>query len=281
MKRLWLACLLLFAISIAAFLYYKFKIEPKMFLSDLGTLPTEGPFSAVVPFDFSETVFFKEWREHRMSGKTSYRIERDEHGEPFLHASSRDASSITFRPVDIKSSEQPFLSWEWKAIQFPTNKRNQVLAAKSDNDYAARVYVAFKGLTPFTSDTIQYAWDDHFPEGAHAASPYSSRIKILVIQHGPTDPGSNGWVFEKRDIVADYEMLYGKRPPSSLIAIGFMSDSDNTGTSSEAYFRRLTLERTKMEEPATGGRKNIGIQVIESAQWWLKRLRLTLGKIGL
>ncbi len=269
--RFWLAGLFLLVISIAAFLFFKFRIQSRIFPSNSNVSPVETVFKPVIHFDFDQTVFFKEWKEHNLHGKTSFKIERDEHGEPFLRAVSRSASSIIFRKVDVKISERPFLSWEWKAIQFPSNKMNQVLAAKSDNDYAARVYVAFKGLTPFTSDTIQYVWDDHFPEGAHTSSPYSGRIKVLVIHHGPIDSASNGsWVFEKRDIIKDYEALYGKRPRANLIAIGFMSDSDNTRTVSEAHFRRLTVERSK-PEPEPDRQWNLIAQARESVNWWFKK----------
>ena len=96
------------------------------------------------------------------------------------------------------------------------------------------------------SDVIQYVWDDHFPEGVYVESPYSKRVRILVVRSGRT-ANQDGWVAEKRDLVKDYEMLFGKQPRGSLLAIGLMSDSDNTGTVAEALYRHFAIEKTQKE----------------------------------
>ena len=182
------------------------------------------------------------WKEHVFHQKTLFKVETDENGENILRAVSKGTSSVLVKEIDVKLSQRPLLTWEWKAVQFPSNKKNEILAAKPDNDFAARVYVAFRGSTPLSSDVIQYVWDDHFPEGTYAESPYSGKTKIIVIQNGP----SADWITERRDLIKDYEMLFGKPPHGDVVAVGLMSDSDNTGTSSEAYYRRLVLEKPKI-----------------------------------
>ena len=164
-----------------------------------------------------------------------------EGGEHYLRATSHGGSSAIFKELNISPSEHPVLSWEWKAVKFPSHKKNKILADKPDNDYAARVYVVFGKHNPFTSDMIQYIWDDYFPEGAHTQSPYSERVKILVVKKGHSDPEGR-WTPEKRDLVKDYEMLFSKPLQNNVRAVAIMSDSDNTRTESEAYFKRLSIQ---------------------------------------
>ena len=202
---------------------------------------------AVIPWihlEFNDSTFFKDWHEHAFHEKSNYQIEFNEHGEAFLHASSETASSVLLRQVNVPSSERPFLTWEWKVMRFPSNKKNQKLGAKSDNDFSARVYAIFGGGLPFNSEVIQYVWDDHFPEGTFASGAFSAKTKIFVVQSRKMNPGS-GWISEKRDLAMDYRELFGKPLKGNLAVIGVMSDSDNTGTQSEAYLRRLEIQKPK------------------------------------
>ncbi|MBI1977981.1 MAG: DUF3047 domain-containing protein [Candidatus Omnitrophica bacterium] len=232
--------LFLLALTFLSLLYF-WRIAPSSPISD--ALPADVILEPFFKIEFNEAQFFQEWKEHVFHGRTSYQIEVGETGEKWLHATSQGTSSLLYKEVEAKSVKRPFLSWEWKVVQFPSNKENKNLAAKRDNDFAARVYVLFKGRTTLMSDVIQYVWDDHFPEGAHATSPFSPKTKFIVIQSGST----SGWVTEKRDLVRDYQMLFGKRPKGEVMAVGIMSDSDNTQTTSQAYFRNFLIEKPQTE----------------------------------
>lgn len=197
----------------------------------------------LLEINFDSPAHLGGWKEHVFQGKSSYEIIAGENGNGFLRAASQNTSSAIFREVNIPAAQRPILSWEWKAVTFPGNKKNQRLAAKSDNDYAARVYVMFGKNNPWTADVIQYVWDDYFPEDARGQSPYSNRVKVLVVEHG-SGQKPDGWVLEKRDLVQDYQMMFGKLPKENLRVVALMSDSDNTGTRSEAAFRKIKLERS-------------------------------------
>lgn len=198
----------------------------------------------VIRLEFNEATFFKDWNEHSFSGKSDYKIQLDENGEEYLHASSKAASSVLLRQVSVPMSERPFLTWEWKTAQFPLGKKNQRLGAKSDNDFAMRVYAIFGGGLPFNSEVIQYVWDEHFPEGTFAIGAFSGKSRVFVVQSGKAQTTS-GWVSEKRDLALDYRELFGKPFKGNLAAIGIMSDSDNTGTQSEAFVRRLEIQKPR------------------------------------
>lgn len=187
--------------------------------------------SPIIKFTFQEPIN-THWKEHSFKGNTSYRAEAD-----VLHAKSEGTSSVIFKEYGVSPSQRPVLSWEWKAVQFPSNKANKKLGAKSDNDFAARIYVVFKGRIPMTSDIIQYVWDDHFNEGDQSQSAFAKNVKIYVTQHGKAED----WVLEERDLLEDYKKLYGKYPHGEIMGVGIMTDSDNTGTSAEAQYRNVQL----------------------------------------
>lgn len=173
-------------------------------------------------------------------GETEYEIFVDPVQGPVLRAKSDKTSSLLYEKIEVDMKKSPTLSWEWKAENFPANKRNEVLGAQEDNDYVARVYAMFKGNTILSSDVIQYVWDDHFVEGETGKSGFSNRVKIMVVRHGiVTD--NDGWIKEERDIAEDYRQLFGEEPTKPLSAIGIMSDSDNTKTSSLAYLKNIQV----------------------------------------
>ena len=176
------------------------------------------------------------WKEHVFNSPTSYVVEND-----MLHASSHGTSSMIYQEVNVDLSQRPFLTWDWKVIELPGNKQGKRLADKSNNDFAGRVYTIFKGKFPMNADVIQYVWDDRFPEGTFSDSPFLKSVKILVVKNGK----SNDWVSEKRDLLNDYQALFGHPPRGHLSAVGIMSDSDNTKTKSEIYFRNLSLKKPK------------------------------------
>ncbi|MBI4358462.1 MAG: DUF3047 domain-containing protein [Candidatus Omnitrophica bacterium] len=252
-------------LTLIPLIYFRMERQPIPPIPFTALISDQVSMLPLLDLKFEKQSLFKDWQEHVFHEKTLYQIETS-NGEDALHALSQGTSSLLFKEVHIKLSDRPFLTWEWNAIRFPKNKQNKILAAKSDNDYAARVYVAFKGggsflkeqasflkgriplmkeRAPFLADVIQYVWDDHFPEGTYQSSPYSRKTKIFVVRSGKIN-GSQGWVREKRDLVKDYEVLFRKAPRGDVIAVGIMSDSDNTGTEAEAFYKNLTIEKPRI-----------------------------------
>ena len=87
-------------------------------------IPDQVSLQPIVNLEFKDASFFSEWREHVFHNKTVYKIETAENNEKALHAFSHATSSAFFKEVNISLSERPFLTWEWKAVRFPSNKQN-------------------------------------------------------------------------------------------------------------------------------------------------------------
>jgi len=70
---------------------------------------------------------------------------------------------------------------------------------------------------------------------------YSKRLRFIVLDQGPARPGT--WVSHGRDLDADFLRAFGEEtttvPPLLAVVVG--ADSDNTGGSSLAFIKGLSL----------------------------------------
>jgi hypothetical protein len=172
-----------------------------------------------------------------------------------LRAESDAAASGLYRPLDLDPKVYRILSWRWKV--------ENVLAKadprrKQGDDYAARVYVAFRyepaaatlwersryrayrllhGRYP-PGLVLNYVWESRLPVGTALDNAYTDRAKIIVARSGGADIGR--WVSERRDIYEDYRRIVGGEPPR-IAGIALMTDTDDTGERAVAYYDALTL----------------------------------------
>lgn len=143
-------------------------------------------------------------------------------------------------------------AWRWRVDQ-PVAGAN--LRERATEDIAAKVCVFFDepmSKVPFVerqvlrlarvraeewlpSATVCYVWDNQLPIGTTLRSPYTGRVRYLVLQSG-TEP-LRSWRSEKRDVIADFLRLYGdeatQAPP--IIGVGIGADADNTHGHSIAF----------------------------------------------
>jgi len=86
--------------------------------------------------------------------------------------------------------------------------------------------------------TLMYVWSNQRPVGAVIANPRTDRIQKIVVESG----GQNlkRWLEYQRDVRADFEKAFGE-PPGALLAIGLMTDSDNTQTTTRAWYGDIRL----------------------------------------
>jgi len=213
-----------------------------------GELPKPFSVGYLHELIFNSASKLEEMSIKHFSGDSTFEVIEDVDKGKVLRTSSEAASAMLYEEIQtIPLQYHPKLKWEWKAESFPTNKKNEVLGSKEDNDYAGRVYALFKGSTLLTSEVIQYLWDDHFEEGVVENSPFSNRVKMVVVESGRNEEG-DGWVIEERDLYEDYVTYFGKEPEKPLGAIAVMSDSDDTKTSSSLLIRGISISSDYLVE---------------------------------
>tara|TARA_R100001143_G_scaffold63596_1_gene73235 strand:- start:14564 stop:15334 length:771 start_codon:yes stop_codon:yes gene_type:complete len=180
-----------------------------------------------------------------------------ENGTPIIIASSDNSISSVTTPLTADPAVFQYLEWEWK-IESVIESGD--MTRKDGDDFTARVYVtfdydksnlgfgdrikyaAYKAFTSFDIPlrSLNYIWANKAEIGATGENPFSSWVQYVVVQSGNELAGE--WKIEKRNILEDYRMVYGEEPPP-ISGITIMTDSDNTGESTKAYFGKITLSK--------------------------------------
>ncbi len=196
------------------------------------SLPKWFPFSAEQSLD--------EWEEKILKGRVTYEVKSQE-SESYLHSLSHSAASAIFYRVRqrYRAQDYPMISWKWKVEQFPDKEKLRVRPGIEKDDYAARVYVIFPSMIFFNSKALEYVWDETAPLDYVSISPFSSNIRLIVVESGKKNAGE--WVFEERNVVEDYKKAFGVAPALRVGAVALMSDADNTEGVAEAYFDEINI----------------------------------------
>ena len=184
----------------------------------------------------------KEWEQKVFKPGTVFTV-LEEGGLHGLSSQSRDACTGLFVKTEQPVTPDLWLSWKWRAKEFPQKKHPELLSNRTEDDFSARVYVIFLASNFFHSDVIEYIWDEKFPVGTSADSPYSERVKLLVVHSGPAGSEGGGWADEERNIYEDYKKFFGKASRNPVGMVALMSDSDNTQTKASADFAEIVLKR--------------------------------------
>ncbi len=209
-------------------------------------LPT--PFSLSASMEGLPTGW-ETYRLLRFKPLTRYSLVRD--GDTtVVKADAKSSVSGIQHAVSVDLHEYPFVTWRWKVPRLIDNADNTVPAMA---DAPARVIFTFEGgrdrLPPHEQlnydlaraltgnelpyATLMYIWEPVRGEGEVITHHNSTRVKMIVASNGRRALGR--WHEAKVNLLEDYRRAFGEDPPR-VKSVGIMSDSDNTGSSVEAYF---------------------------------------------
>ena len=176
------------------------------------------------------------WQNQQFSGLTDYSIvELD--GESVLQAKSEAAASALVFEKGYRLDDYPILSWRWKiAAVLPRGDAR----SKAGDDYPARIYVVFPHWNPLQTRSINYIWANKLPLGAQVPSLYTANSVMIAAQSGAEKAGR--WVSERHNVLEDYRQVFGEDPPA-VGAIVIMSDSDDTGDSTQGWYDDIRIEK--------------------------------------
>ncbi|MBI5181579.1 MAG: DUF3047 domain-containing protein [Nitrospirae bacterium] len=178
----------------------------------------------------------KEWR-GKGNIKDNILIEND--GDNYIiHLKSNKNSFTLHRELRFNIKEFPILHWKWKVNTLPYG--GDVRDKKMD-DQAAQLYVVFpKFPAMVNSRVIGYIWESSAPLGTIATSKKYSHTRYIVLRSGKEKLGE--WIIEKRNVYADYKLLFNEEPPP-VGKISIMIDSDDTKSSAESFFGEMRFEK--------------------------------------
>ncbi|MDD5592631.1 MAG: DUF3047 domain-containing protein [Candidatus Omnitrophica bacterium] len=190
-------------------------------------------------FSFDKKDALAEWDEKIFKGRVLYSVRVEKRGG-YLTAYSNNSASGIFYEISFHPKKYPIASWKWKVIKFPDKASGEPATSQwiEKDDYAARFYVIFPSFFFTNTKSLEYVWDKSLPKGTLMSSPYYRNIKIIVAESGEENLGK--WVFEKRNIYADFKKAFG-REPGSVGAIAIMTDTDNTVSTAEADYDEIKV----------------------------------------
>lgn len=191
------------------------------------------------------------WKHQEFPGKRANRyryVQLD--GRPAMGVSAASSISMLRKVVHVAPADLSRVRFSWKV---PKLIDEADLADRDRADSPVRIVLAFDGdrskfsardamlselahaLTgePMPYATLMYVWDSHAAPGTVLTSKRTSRIRKLVMESGPQK--LNQWLDYERDVRADFEKAFGEAP-GALVSIGIMTDTDNTESSTTAWY---------------------------------------------
>jgi hypothetical protein len=208
---------------------------------------------------------WRPWGVTRFKRPTEYRLVRDD-GRTVVRASATSSASGLVHPLDLDPESYQLLHWHWKVDQLISKADN---TQKNAEDSPVRVVVSFAGdmekldfsdrmffdqVKAFTGQqlpyaTLMYIWENRADKGTVIANRHTTRIKMIVAESGREKLGT--WQEETRNIHDDFKRAFGEEP-GRIIAIGIMTDTDNTGENVHAYYGDITFKRIARERTVFG-----------------------------
>ena len=209
------------------------------------------------------------WTHQTFPGKRAshYQYERKD-GRDALMAQAVSSASMLRQMVRVEPEHLGQLRFSWMV---PTLIEAADLAHRDGDDSPVRVVLAFAGdrarfsakdaalselselLTgePLPYATLMYVWCNQRASETVILNPRTNRIRKLVMETG--EGRLNRWLDYERDVRADYIKAFGE-PPGALLAIGIMTDTDNTRSQAQAWYGALEHrpQRRAQQQTALG-----------------------------
>jgi Protein of unknown function (DUF3047) len=198
---------------------------------------------------------WKIWTLARFKKPTAYDLIKKDGATVVEARADNSASALLHGLNNLDAREHRELMWRWKIEELIKNQDNTRSATedspvrlvvrfdgdKSKLDPIERIFSAqVKAVTgqelPYA--TLMYIWARNSPVEAVITSRFTDRIKMLVAESGPGKAGA--WQEMRRDIYEDFKRAYGEEP-GPITGIGIMTDTDNTGEKTRAWYGDIRL----------------------------------------
>ena len=227
---------------------------------DAIALPYVRIFSANPPGD-NLPEGWRKWTLSKFKKPTEYKLV-DYAGRTVVQARARSSASGLVHPLKLDPANYPVLTWRWKVNELIPSADN---TKKHAEDSPARIVVSFAGdidalpiddrmffdnirlLTgqqlPYA--TLMYIWENRARAGTVIPNLHTSRIKMIVAESGREKLGA--WQEVTRNVIEDFRRAFGEEP-GEIIAVGIMTDTDNTGENAHAYYGDIVFRRASRSQ---------------------------------
>jgi hypothetical protein len=206
-----------------------------------------APAMALGPVAFGPSLTGAGWKALTFRGKPA--VDYSAEGAGTLHIRSDTAVSVIWRTLPRDFADGASAAWRWKvdAGVPPTD-----LGRRGDDDRAIARYFLFAD-DPAAADNpptslsgamlrgraLIYVWGGDAATGSIISGPRMFGRGQLVIQRPAVTP-TGSWQAESVDLRADFRRAFD-REPGPLVGLGVSSDSDGTGSVTEATIADLVI----------------------------------------
>jgi len=188
------------------------------------------------------------------ASRTDYRLVN---GNPHavLEARADGSASGYYRRVHIDPRRHPMVEWRWRVLE-PLARADPRVPSRDDSP--ARLVICFHGdskrldigerntlrlYKALTGEMLPYAmlmyvWASDAPVGVVASSGYTEKIQMIVVERGGA--GTGKWRDFRRNVLEDYRQAFGEEP-SDIVAVGVMTDADDTRAKTRAQYGDITF----------------------------------------
>ncbi len=200
---------------------------------------------------------WKPWTLSKLKRSTYYSLVLED-GKTVVSAKADASASGLIHPLaDLDARSYSQLSWRWKVDQLIKGADN---TRRSLEDSPVRLVVAFSGDLgkldfgdrmffsqvkavsgqdmPYA--TLMYIWENRVKKDTVIANGHTGRIKMIVAESGRDKLGR--WQDVRRNLYEDFKRAFGEEP-GAITAIGILTDTDNTGESTHAWYSVISLNR--------------------------------------
>jgi hypothetical protein len=176
-------------------------------------------------------------------------------GRVALEARAERAASGLVRVIRVDPRRHPLLEWAWRVPALVPDADPRIAVRE---DATARLVVSFHGdaqkldfaeraqlrfakalsgqALPYA--TLMYIWANALPPETVVRNPHTGRVRMIVVESGTRRLGE--WLTVRRNLLEDYRRAFGEEP-WDVVAIGVMTDSDNTRSRAHAYYGDIVL----------------------------------------
>ena len=192
----------------------------------------------------------------KLKRDTAYQVVQEGDRPAALRATADRSASLFVAALKPSQRTPMTLSWEWKTDALIAGADNR---DKDREDAPLRVLVAFDGDVAALPDAerkrfsraknlarrelpyavLMYIWTDHVPVGTLISSAHTSQVKMLAVSSGAGELGR--WQSVRRNLDDDYRKAYGAEP-GPVLAVGVMTDTDNTGSTAQASYSGIRID---------------------------------------
>lgn len=183
------------------------------------------------------------------------------HGRDTLKAHAQSSASMVRRKLRVEPEALGTVQFSWLVESLIADAD---MGERDSDDAPVRIVLAFEGdrskfsgrnamlselahaLTgePMPYATLMYSWCMKCDPGQTIMNPRTDRIRTHVVEAG--SQGLGQWRDYVRDVHADFLATFGEAP-GALVAIGMMTDADNTRSDAKAWYGPVVLGPAKQQ----------------------------------